>query len=213
MHETGPLARGLTTPPRSGPTGYRNSVTLLDSRIPEDATQRLNLYRPTADDAPGLYAILSDPRVWDHYPSLRNTAISQTAATLERWTRSWAEDGIGTWIVRERGTNTIAGYGGLSSLGGVAWNLGYRLAPCAQGKGLATELGRQALERARVLNDGRPVIAYLLEENVASRAVAEKLGLHLVGWGPDAGNPDPSAVRLVFASRPLTAVELAAAQA
>jgi hypothetical protein len=48
------------------------------------------------------------------------------------------------------------------------------------------------------------VIAYLLEHNAESRGRAEKAGLSLVWRGPDAGNPDPDAVRLVYADRPLT---------
>ncbi|WP_234031368.1 GNAT family N-acetyltransferase [Mycetocola zhujimingii] len=151
--------------------------------VPEDSTDRLHLCRPLTDDAPGLYAILSDPRVWEHYPSLRNTAITQTKATLERWMRGWDADGIGTWIVREHGSDAIVGYGGLSLRGGLVWNLGYRFAPEAQGRGLATELGRRALERAARLTGNCPVIAYLLEENAASGAVAEKLGLQLVDGG------------------------------
>jgi RimJ/RimL family protein N-acetyltransferase len=46
-------------------------------------------------------------------------------------------------------------------------------------------------------------VAYLLENNRASAAVAEKLGLTLRHRGPDAGNPDPSAIRVVYADRPL----------
>jgi hypothetical protein len=40
-----------------------------------------------------------------------------------------------------------------------------------------------------------------LEHNLASRALAEKAGLDLVWRGPDAGNPDPGAIRLVYADR------------
>lgn len=83
------------------------------------------------------------------------------------------------------------------------WNLGYRYAPEAQGRGFATELAR---ERRPEL----PVVAYLLENNPASAAVARKLGLTLRHRGPDAGNPDPSAQRLVFADRALSESELAA---
>jgi hypothetical protein len=43
----------------------------------------------------------------------------------------------------------------------------------------------------------------LLEHNRASKAVAEKAGLQLVWRGPDAGNPDPSATRMVYADRDL----------
>ena len=60
-----------------------------------------------------------------------------------------------------------------------------------------------AIDAAHAVDPTRPVIAYLLEHNVESRARAEKAGLTLVWRGPDAGNPDPDAVRLVYADRPI----------
>ena len=47
------------------------------------------------------------------------------------------------------------------------------------------------------------MIAYLLEHNAESHGRAERAGLSLVWRGPDAGNPDPGAIRLVYADRPL----------
>ena len=47
------------------------------------------------------------------------------------------------------------------------------------------------------------MIAHLVEHNVRSRGRAERSGLSLVWRGPDAGNPDLKAVRLVYADRPL----------
>jgi RimJ/RimL family protein N-acetyltransferase len=55
------------------------------------------------------------------------------------------------------------------------------------------------------------VIAYLVEHNRGSARVAEKLGLELVHRAPDVGNPDPAVMRLVYADRPLTSEQLAAA--
>lgn len=91
------------------------------------------------------------------------------------------------------------------------WNLGYRFSPEVQGRGYATELSRRALERAALTAPERPVVAYLLEHNRASAAVALKLGLSLVARRPDEGNPDPAAVRLIFADRGLddAALEIA----
>ena len=63
--------------------------------------------------------------------------------------------------------------------------------------------GRAALAAAADPDPGRPVVAFLLEHNVASRRTAERLGPTPVWRGPDAGDPDPDAVRLVFADRPL----------
>jgi len=177
----------------------------------EDSTVRLDLYRPSLDHTSELYAILSDPAVWTHFPSMRHTSIAQTERAVRRWITGWAADGLGTWVVRERGTgDAIIGYGGCSMLGSQVWNLGYRFAVTSQSRGFATELSRRAIERAAAAAPDVPVVAYLLEHNEASAAVARKVGLALEHRAPDAGNPDPTAVRLVFADRPLSAEQLAA---
>jgi len=176
---------------------------------PEDRTERLDLWRPVDGDLPELYALLSDPRVWTHFPSKRHSALEQTAWSLQRWMRGWEDDGLGVWIARERGSAAIAGYGGVAVHGGEVWNLGYRFAVAAQGRGYATELARRARERATAADPALPVTAFLLEHNEASAAVVRKAGLELVHRAPDAGNPDPHAMRLIFADRPLTADQLA----
>lgn len=177
-----------------------------------ERTARLDLRRPTLEDVPELFAILSDPRVWTHLPSGRHTDPERTAQSVETWIAGWQKDGIGTWVVREPGMEEVVGYGGLSDLGDIAWNLGYRFAVDVQGRGFATELSHHSIRRAHELAPGRAVIAYLLEHNVVSAVVARKVGLHLIDRGPDAGNPDPDAVRLVYADRELSAEELAAAR-
>jgi RimJ/RimL family protein N-acetyltransferase len=97
------------------------------------------------------------------------------------------------------------GTGGCARREGTAWwNLYYRLTPAAWGLGLAAELVTAAIDAAQAVDPDRPVVAYLLEHNVESRGRAERAGLSLVWRGPDAGNPDPAAVRLVYADRPLT---------
>jgi RimJ/RimL family protein N-acetyltransferase len=98
----------------------------------------------------------------------------------------------------------MVGTGGCARRVGTSWwNLYYRLTPPAWGRGLAAELVGAALDAARTVHPDLPVIAYLLEHNVESRGRAERSGLSLVWRGPDAGNPDPAAVRLVYADRPL----------
>lgn len=176
-----------------------------------EITARLDLRRPIDTDVPGLFAILSDPRVWVHLPSGQHTELGQTARSVQRWIQDWERDGIGRWVVRERGAARVIGYGGVSELGGTTWNLGYRFSADSQGRGFATELSHHAIRRGRETAPERPIIAYLLEHNAASAAVARKVGLHLVDSGSDRGNPDPAAKRLVFADRDLTATELAVA--
>lgn len=173
-------------------------------------TKRLLLARPTSEDLTGLHAISSDPRVWAHFPSLRHTDWRQTETMLEQWINAWTRDGLGTWIVRSPGDRTIAGYGGCSIVRESFWNLGYRFAFEAQGQGYATEVSFEALRQA---NSNRPdlaVVASLLEHNAASARVAQKVGLVLQHRGPDVGNPDPKAMRLIYADRQLNADHLSA---
>lgn len=182
------------------------------TRDPEDRTDRLTLHRPGDDDVDELFGLLSDPRVWEHFPALRHQRREQTEAAVARWQEQW-HDGLGTWVARHHDDGTLAGYGGCALLGGRVWNLGYRLAVDAQGRGLATELATRGVERALAHDADRPVVAYLLEHNTASAGVAERLGLVLRHRAPDAGNPDPGAVRLVYADRALDPAQLAAALA
>ena len=78
------------------------------------------------------------------------------------------------------------------------------------GRGYATEMGRAAIVAAREVDPDRPVLAFLLEHNVGSLRTAQRLGLSPVWRGPDAGNPDPDAVRLVLLDRDPTPEVLAA---
>ncbi|MBP2413231.1 RimJ/RimL family protein N-acetyltransferase [Arthrobacter stackebrandtii] len=173
-------------------------------------TARLLLSRPVPGDLDGMYAICSDPRVWTHFPSLRHTDPAQTAAMLKAFITKWEQDGLGPWIVRALGGETIIGQGGCSIKDGVFWNLGYRFSADVHGRGFATELSLEALRQAQARRPELPVVAYLLEHNVASARVAVKLGFKLILRAPDAGNPDPAAIRLVYADRPLTPAQLAA---
>ena len=98
----------------------------------------------------------------------------------------------------------MVGTGGCAlRIGTSWWNLYYRLTPAAWGLGLAAELVDAALDAARIVAPQRPVLAYLLEHNTRSRGRVERAGLSLLWRGPDAGNPDPDAVRLIYADRPL----------
>jgi RimJ/RimL family protein N-acetyltransferase len=177
---------------------------------PLDSTEtaRLSLSRPSPVDLEALFVIESDPRVWTHYPSLRHTEREQTLALIERWARRWAEVGFGPWVVRLKGDSRVIGAGGCSLVSDMAWNLGYRFSAEVHGHGYATELASEALRRCRAINPALPVVASLLEHNVASERVARKLGLELVYRAPDTGNPNPSAMRLVYADRPLSEAEL-----
>ncbi|GAA1738934.1 hypothetical protein GCM10009809_37840 [Isoptericola hypogeus] len=166
-------------------------------------TDRLVLTAAGPADADDLYALNSDPRVWTHFPQGRHTDPEQTARQVADFAADWARDGLGYWAARRRDDGALVGVGGVKLRREGVLNLYYRIAAEQQGQGFATELGRAAVDAAAGVLPGVPVTAFLLEHNAASRATAEKLGLRLVWRGPDAGNADPDAVRLVFADREL----------
>nr|WP_281373045.1 GNAT family N-acetyltransferase [Kineococcus aurantiacus] len=161
--------------------------------------------RPTPGDLDDVFALYSDPAVWEHLPSGRHTHPDTTARLLAHVEEGWQVIGLGSWVVRDTG-GALVGTGGCDLRLGLAWNLGYRLARNSWGKGLAQEVIAAAVAAARRVRPDLAITAYLLEHNVRSRAAAERAGLDLVWRGPDAGNPDPTAVRLLFADRPLSAI-------
>jgi RimJ/RimL family protein N-acetyltransferase len=175
-------------------------------------TARLRLDAVVPGDLDELYALMSDVGTWAHLPSGRHTAHEQTAAGIEHSVGHWARHGLGYWMARLRddasvpglGSGAVVGTGGCAvRVGTTWWNLYYRFTPAAWGTGVAAELVTAAIECAQAVAPDRPVIASLLEHNVESRGRAERSGLSPVWRGPDAGNPDPSAVRLVYTDRPL----------
>ncbi|MGY4859827.1 GNAT family N-acetyltransferase [Cryobacterium sp. AP23] len=172
-------------------------------------TKRLVLTTPVDADIAELFDLHADPRVWKHLPSGRHIERVQTEKLLENYLAGWAENGLDVWVARNRETNLLIGIGGPSLRGERAWNLYYRLAPTAWGQGYAQEIVAAARAATASLGSELPHVALLLEHNEGSRRAAERAGLQLAWRGMDRGNPDPSAIRLVYADRPLSSDELA----
>ena len=166
-------------------------------------TGRLDLRAIDMIDLDDVFEMNSDPRVWTHFPSGVHTSREQTTAHIAVEAAGWERYGLGYWTARLR-DGGFAGAGGCSLKKDRVWNLYYRFRPELQGQGLASELVAAAQEAARAVRPELPVVALLLEHNKASKALAEKAGMRLVWRGPDHGNPDPHAVRLVYADRDVT---------
>jgi RimJ/RimL family protein N-acetyltransferase len=180
-----------------------------DSTLSRTLSPRLILTRPEGADLPELFDLHSDVRVWEHLPSARHLDPAQTQQLVDGYRAGWESNGLDVWVARDRETGGLVGMGGPSLRSGRAWNLYYRLAPSAWGRGYAQEIVTAARAATAQLGSELPHVAFLLEHNEGSRRAAERAGLELVWRGPDHGNPDPSAIRLVYADRPLDAEELA----
>lgn len=173
----------------------------------------LRLDELTVDDARAVHRICSDPRLWRHLPSGRFADPERSLSLIHDWIAGWERDGLSAWIVRDSATGRVLGYAGCWVKDDRLWNLGYRLAVDVHGRGIATRVSALAVDRARGLRPELPVVAVLLAHNRASARVAARLGLTERHRGPDAGNPDPMAVRLVLSDRDLDDAQLRAATA
>jgi RimJ/RimL family protein N-acetyltransferase len=166
----------------------------------------LTLTVPQRGDVVELYRLYADPQVWRDDPMTRHGTQDQTEAMVDRWRAGWERDGMGMWVARSAdpaALGQLVGIGGCFIRSGVAWNLGFRLAPVCWGRGYAQEIIRAAVSVAHEVRADLPLTAYLLEGNTRSQRTTERAGLRLVWRGPDAGNPDPQAVRLLYADQDL----------
>jgi RimJ/RimL family protein N-acetyltransferase len=191
----------------SGPC--RMDVVTSDRALSRTLTSRLVLTSPVDDDLAELFELHTDPRVWTHLPSGRHVDLEQTRTLVANYTAGWAANGLDVWVARDCETGVLVGMGGPSLRGGRAWNIYYRLSPAVWGRGYAQEIVAAARAATVTLGRDLPHVALLLEHNEGSRRAAERAGLQLIWRGADRDNPDPSAVRRVYADRPLCDADLA----
>lgn len=145
-------------------------------------TQRLTLRELKLDDLEALRPILQDEAVmyaWEHAFS-----DQEVREWIETNLRRYATDGCGYWVALDRDSGEVTGLLGLLPEevdGKKRLGLGYLLRRDCWGRGYATE-GAQALLDEAFQNRGAPeVIAEIRPENLASRRVAERLGMKVEG--------------------------------
>jgi RimJ/RimL family protein N-acetyltransferase len=147
-------------------------------------TSRLDLRRFDRDDLDELVAVFAHPEVW-HFPFGRAFDRTETQAFLERQIDHWAQCGFGCWVARDRTTDRIIGYVGLSVPTFLpeilpAVEVGWRFAPTAWGDGYATEGATAALDEAFTTLELDIVCSLPQSDNPRSCRVAERLGMRRV---------------------------------
>lgn len=140
-------------------------------------TQRLVLSAVSAEDVDALHELYADPRGWEHAPAGRHEDRRQTEEVVRAAVEQWEREGLAYWVAREQATGRLVGTGGARRDADGAWNLYWHVHADARGRGYALELGRAALEAARARDPEAPVVARIRSEHLASRRVAERLGL------------------------------------
>lgn len=153
-------------------------------------TGRLLLVRPTLGDLGDLLRMEQDAPTMAMLLGTRTP--EQTRAALDRMMGAWDADGFGWWIARDPGTSEFLGRGGLRRVkvgDSVEVEVGYGFRAEVWGRGLATELAREAVRVGFEVLGLESIISFTLPHNRASRRVMEKAGFRYERDGEWAGHP------------------------
>jgi RimJ/RimL family protein N-acetyltransferase len=144
------------------------------------ATARLSVRRLSRDDTEELDAVFAAPEAWTY------DQREPTSALVERQLRMWDECGLGACAVRELAQRRLVGIVGLAAppvqpevLPPVT--AGWRFAPAVWGRGYATEATTALLDQAFTMMGLERVGCMTHAENRRSIAVAERLGMTVIG--------------------------------
>jgi ribosomal-protein-alanine N-acetyltransferase len=143
-------------------------------------TERMALCQMEMDDVDDLMGIFSDPVAMRYYP---NTKSRQEA---EEWVRraqeSYRDHGFGLWVAVLADSGAFVGQCGLTVQeveGKNEVEIGYLFLRKFWGRGLATEAASAVRDHGFHTLGYAPLISLIDPGNLASRRVAEKVGLTL----------------------------------
>lgn len=143
-------------------------------------TPRLTLREMRSEDAYDLLEIFSDPEAMRFYPSTRS--LAETKAWVHSNIERYERHGFGIWVVQSNIGMEFLGQCGLILQdvdGKQDLEIGYMFLRRHWGQGFATEAASAcrdyAFERLRYTR----VISLIDPGNIASRRVAEKVGMYL----------------------------------
>jgi RimJ/RimL family protein N-acetyltransferase len=141
-------------------------------------TDRLELRAFTLDDLDELASMLGDAEALVHWgPPLSR---EESRSWIERNLRRYQDDGFGRCAIILRSTEELVGDCGLARMlleGRPEVELGWIVRRSHQGKGIATEAGAAWRDYAFDTLALERIVSMVNEKNVASRRVAEKLGM------------------------------------
>jgi RimJ/RimL family protein N-acetyltransferase len=128
-------------------------------------------------DLDDMARLLGDPEVMAFYPAPKTRA---EAANWISWSeRNYAELGFGLWIIETHAGEFLGDAGlTLQPVNGVRrLEVGYHVRSERQGHGFATEAATAVRNFARDHLRAPELVAIIHPENLASRRVAEKIGM------------------------------------
>ena len=151
---------------------------VLGERLERIRSARLILERMRESDMSDLCRMHRDERVMATLAGVRSE--EETAEFLRAQLAHWERHGFGWWTLREAGSGSFVGRGGLRRVTveeREEVEVGYALLPEFWGRGLATELAEESARVAFEVLDLPDIVSFTLPTNRASRRVMEKAGL------------------------------------
>jgi RimJ/RimL family protein N-acetyltransferase len=144
-------------------------------------TPRLLLRRWRPEDSEPFAALNADPRVMEHFPAPYSR--EETDRMIARIEQHFEERGYGLWAVEIRDVAPFAGFIGLCVPRIEAHftpcvEIGWRLAAEYWKRGYATEGARAALTYGFDTLRLQEIVSFTVPENIRSRRVMEKIGIH-----------------------------------
>lgn len=124
-----------------------------------------------------MFALLGDPVVMTYYPAPKSR---EEAAQWIAWNgANYAEHGYGLWVVETHDGNFLGDCGltWQEVNGRLELEVGYHVRADVQGCGYATEAAAACKDFARDELHAQQLVAIIHPDNVASRRVAEKIGM------------------------------------
>jgi len=128
-----------------------------------------------------LVGLWSDPRVAAWLGGEQPEEAHQQR--FERNLARWAEQGMGLWVLRERGTASFVGYAGLLRTDVPGYDtveVAYGLVPSFWRQGLAAEITEHLIQVAFEQLDLPEVVAFTLTNNEPSQGVMRRSGMTYV---------------------------------
>lgn len=146
-------------------------------------TERLQLREFVLNDADAVYEFQTNPDVIRYMGGDGAVETREDAMRIitDIWFVEYKKYGYARYAMVHKGDQRVIGFCGLKfePEAGLP-DIGYRMLPEYWGQGLATEAAWAAIEYARDVLRVEKFFGEVVEENVASINVLEKLGLHHV---------------------------------
>lgn len=156
-------------------------------------TPRLILRELVPEDAPGMFALDSNPAVLRYIGVPPQTDMEQSLAIIEFVRAQYRDNGIGRWAVILKESDEFIGWSGLKLIRETVnghsnyYDLGYRFREEFWGKGYGFEAARTCLNYGFDTLQLPVIYAIVKQGNTASHRIIQKLGFRFDGTYEDSG--------------------------